>query len=80
MEICFQVFYIIYILIWFIGDLKFKPASGGTEIFEMNRAPCHQRQPTQDLHSSAKSMPISADILLKQATSYTRVINFKQEH
>lgn len=41
-------------LTWFIGDLQFKPASGATEVFEMNRAPCHQRQPTQDLHSGAK--------------------------
>ncbi|RMC18500.1 hypothetical protein DUI87_04389 [Hirundo rustica rustica] len=36
-----------------VCDLKFKPASGATEIFE-NRAPCHQRQPTRDLHSGAK--------------------------
>lgn len=70
MEICFEVFYIIYILIWFIGDLKFKPVSGATEIFEVNGAPCHPKQPTQDLHSGAKSLSISADILLKQATSY----------
>lgn len=71
MEICFEIFSVIYILICFIGDLKFKFASGATEIFEMNRAPCHQRQPIEDLHSGAKSMSISADILLKQATSYT---------